>query len=498
VAENAVKVFAEANIRSHLVFQVSKLADQLVRHTREWLAMSSWDVLVPGEALGRVITLSAINELPATDKGPWVILLKRADGDEELPKNVAGIVLAHEMPHLAHLSVRARQAGVVFGTCEDQNEFARLQSLENQSISLVALSDGVRWQKREDPGEAGTLRPAVRVRIPEAQLDGARSWIQLEEANIGNAGAKADGARRLAALAGQSKAGFKTPVSIVIPLGAMEAAFAGSPALRTEYKNRIRVLDKLESTKFATAVEELREIVGQLTVPDVIAEEVKRRFLPESALIVRSSANCEDLENFAGAGLYDSVINVRPDEVAAAIRSVWASLWTLRAAESRRAAGINHEQAHMAVLIQELFNPDFSFILHTTNPITRDFRELYAEIVPGLGETLASAANAGSPYRMICDKQSGSVRVLAFANFSRGLQASYASGIHRATLDYSKIEFSREPESLEKCGRQLSTIGSCVEQDFGAAQDIEGVLVKDGFYLVQARPQQGLAVLKTA
>ena len=50
----------------------------------------------------------------------------------------------------------------------------------------------------------------------------------------------------------------------------------------------------------------------------------------------------------------------------------------------------------MAVLIQQMLTPDFSFVLHTVNPLNRNVGEVYAEIAVGLGETLASAGERGA------------------------------------------------------------------------------------------------------
>ena len=219
---------------------------------------------------------------------------------------------------------------------------------------------------------------------------------------------------------------------------------------------------------------------------------MRRVFAHHSALIVRSSANCEDLEELAGAGLYESVINVPPSEVTGAIRSVWSSLWTERATLSRRGAGLPHAQAHMAVLVQELLDPDYSFVLHTVNPITHNPREVYAEIVIGLGETLASATTRGSPYRLVCDKQSGAVVTLAFANFSQASHPSPEGGLRRETVDYSRIALSFDADARARLGQRLSAIGSFVEQALGKPQDLEGAVVKGQIYLVQARPQPGL------
>lgn len=61
----------------------------------------------------------------------------------------------------------------------------------------------------------------------------------------------------------------------------------------------------------------------------------------------------------------------------------------------------------MAVLIQQMIVPDYSFVMHTVNPSNLNPRECLVELVVGLGETLASAACRGNPFRMVGDKESG-------------------------------------------------------------------------------------------
>ncbi len=42
----------------------------------------------------------------------------------------------------------------------------------------------------------------------------------------------------------------------------------------------------------------------------------------------------------------------------------------------------------MAVLIQQVVEADYAYVIHTANPLTGNRDELYAEVVLGLGETL--------------------------------------------------------------------------------------------------------------
>lgn len=72
----------------------------------------------------------------------------------------------------------------------------------------------------------------------------------------------------------------------------------------------------------------------------------------------RSTTNCEDLEGFTGAGLYQSAVGdpnnpSRPYDKA--LRKVWSSIWRLRAFEERAYRGIEHRNVGMAVLIHRSF-----------------------------------------------------------------------------------------------------------------------------------------------
>lgn len=132
----------------------------------------------------------------------------------------------------------------------------------------------------------------------------------------------------------------------------------------------------------------------------------------DKLLAVRSSSTLEDLDKMAGAGLFDSVLNVNaqdPNHIKEAIKQVWLSLYTQRAIISRKLNKIPTSFAQMGILIQVMIDSQFSFIIHTTNPINDNQNQVYMEIAVGQGETLASANQQGTPYRMIYDKSTGKI-----------------------------------------------------------------------------------------
>ena len=89
-------------------------------------------------------------------------------------------------------------------------------------------------------------------------------------------------------------------------------------------------------------------------------------------LAIRSSSNVEDLRWLSGAGLFRSELNIPSSNhraICDAIKEVWKSLYSQRAVQSRLKYGIRQEIAAMAVLIQEMISAEYSFIMHTSNPV---------------------------------------------------------------------------------------------------------------------------------
>ncbi len=494
VAANAIKVFSESNIRSHPVFQVSKLVALLLKKIKTLADIPAWDVIVPGRASGRLVTAQGISHLPDTGNDALIALLEEAEGEEDIPEMVAGIIVAHEIPHLSHLAVRARQGHIAFTACEERERFEELKSLAGRSVNLDVFAERVsvtispefshdRKRRKQNSDPVTIQLPAIEAQ--EAVL------LSLNRVTPEIAGGKAFAARQLEELSGLAHAGFKTAPGLVIPFGVMEASLSAQPGLEKEYRLLVSILNSYPQKDCAVTARRLQELINHLEAPDEIFSGVTKKFLPDERLIVRSSSNCEDMESFAGAGLYDSVANVPPSDVAPTVLRVWASLWNKRAVMNRRNNRIRHDRAHMAVLIQKMIVPEFSFIMHTVNPVTYNKEEIYIELAVGLGETLAAAGTPGSPYRMVCNKRTHEVRMLAFASFSHAIWPGTSRGIIMKTIDYSDINLSENRTYRDLMGRRLGSIGQFVEKAMGQPQDIEGVVSGDDVYLVQSRAQQG-------
>mmetsp|Transcript_19715 Transcript_19715/g.78363 ORF Transcript_19715/g.78363 Transcript_19715/m.78363 type:complete len:704 (+) Transcript_19715:203-2314(+) len=158
VDQHAVSVFIEAEVRSTIVFQFSRTASWAMRNVRAVLGQPPWDVLFPGTATGSLLFAHSISEIPEHElQQPRVAVVDRAEGDEDIPHAIKGIVLGHELPHLSHLGVRARQAKVVFINSEDTTtfkDFKKAWTSNSEDWVKLVVSLGVEPLRMEDAADS--------------------------------------------------------------------------------------------------------------------------------------------------------------------------------------------------------------------------------------------------------------------------------------------------------------------------------------------------------
>ncbi|KAL4513385.1 hypothetical protein Ndes2437B_g00596 [Nannochloris sp. 'desiccata'] len=507
VDEECSSVFAESEIRANVVFQLSKLTLLLQRATTQVAQTTPWDVVMAGNASGVLLEAATLDPgcLEKAQGQDAIVLVGSATGDEELGSLgfLKGVILRHTLPHLSHLGVRARQEKVPFVTCDDDAEIENcLRQLVGKKIMMKAVVDGVVFElagehnklvdsnnSSAENGSAdsnsngnGTAAGSSNNKIAAVKKVDKLSFIPLEAATVETCGSKAAVCGELLHLASECAAALQTsgrgdgsPLfeaanGVVLPFGCLESALEANK----KDKEFAELLSKAESVakkvvtsasasnnnntstsmtaELAALTAELASIITSLRIPQTILLTLGGAFDPGSTIIVRSSANVEDLVGMSGAGLYESVPNINPrdpEAVQSAVHSVWASLHTRRALLARAAAGVEASSADMAVLCQQQFAPELSFVLHTAHPITRDTASLVAEVAPGLGETLASGTR-GSAWRLEVERDTGNVKTLAFANFSSALLPMSSKG-------FSSV-FSPTIDSTNDAG--LATTGS--------------------------------------
>ena len=180
-------------------------------------------------------------------------------------------------------------------------------------------------------------------------------------------------------------------------------------------------------------------------------------------VIVRSSAVGEDSEDASFAGQLDSIAGVTTAEgLRSAILQVWASQWSARALayQSSRRTFLRG----MGVVVQRQVDAAVSGVLFTVSPTSPS--EMLLEYCDGLGEALVSGEI--NPGRVTIDRSDLAWRQAGALDEPTAGEAMLLGGDRIAALARLAIE---------------------VERTFGAPQDIEWTIDRDGrLWIVQARP----------
>jgi phosphohistidine swiveling domain-containing protein len=108
---------------------------------------------------------------------------------------------------------------------------------------------------------------------------------------------------------------------------------------------------------------------------------------------VRSSAIAEDGADHSFAGMYETVLDVAPADLPAAVDRCLGSATAARAAAYDPGDGVA-----MAVLIQRMVRPAAAGVVLTADPVTGDRQTCVVTAVRGLGERLVSGAASGDEW----------------------------------------------------------------------------------------------------
>ncbi|KAK3129179.1 hypothetical protein QOZ80_6BG0473150 [Eleusine coracana subsp. coracana] len=495
----AVNIFTEEIIRGGSAATLSALLNRFDPVLRNIAHLGSWQVISPVDVSGYVVV---VDELLAVqnksyDK-PTVLIAKSVKGEEEIPDGVVGVITPDMPDVLSHVSVRARNCKVLFATCFDPSILSELEGHDGKlfffkttsaDVTYREISESELQQSGSSNAEADNAVPAVSL-VKKKFL--GKYAISAEEFSEEMVGAKS---RNIAYLKGKLPSWVGIPTSVAIPFGTFEKVL--SDDLNKEVAQDIEKLKGRLAQEDFSALAEIRKVVLNLTAPSQLVNELKEKML--------------------GSGMPwpGDEGNQRWEQAWMAIKKVWASKWNERAYFSTRKVKLDHDYLSMAVLVQEIVNADYAFVIHTTNPSSGDSSEIYAEVVKGLGETLVGAY-PGRAMSFICKKEDLDSpkllgypskpiglfirRSIIFRSDSNGedLEGYAGAGLYDSVPmdeeDEVVLDYTTDPLIVDGGFRNsiLSSIaraGHAIEELYGSPQDVEGV-VKDGkIFVVQTRPQ---------
>jgi alpha-glucan,water dikinase len=489
-----IPLFSEEVIRGGPAFALSLVLRPLDRLLRQDAGLGGWQVISPAEAAG---TVRVVDRLLAVQGQRYpdatVLVADAVAGNEEIPEGVTAVVTSDAPDLVSHVSVRARNAHVLFATCFESSTYEDLKGYQDKYVALRVTPGGdvdyaeanpragsPKAQAEEKPKAQGPVRPGA----PGADVPWVITHDQFTQEIVGGKSNNLNGLR------GRLGDWIHLPTSIALPFGAFEKALQDNSnrAVRQEYDGLVAQVEQDP----AKVLPRLRAVVQKMASPTALKDAL--------------------LQTWQRAGL----AAVDWEKAWTAIRRVWASKWNDRAYWSRRARGIPHDSLLMAVLGQQVVKADYAYVIHTTNPMTANPEELYAEVVLGLGETLVGNY-PGRALGFVCRKTDLNPQIHSYPGKSVGL---YSKGVifrsdsngedlaefagaglydsfladepERRLLDYGNEPLVWDEKFRSELLRSIARAGLEVEKALGSPQDIEGAVAAGQCYVVQTRPQVGL------
>jgi len=181
-------------------------------------------------------------------------------------------------------------------------------------------------------------------------------------------------------IGGLAQAGVRVPGGYATTAQAFQA-FLAAGGLDRRIEARLQTLDPEDVDALAACGAEIRGWIEAAPFPAIVESEIRSYYQklvsetsPETSFAVRSSATAEDLPEASFAGQQETFLNIRgADNVLAAVRRVFASLYNDRAISYRRHQGFASGAIAVSAAVQQMVRSDrgasgVMFTLDTESP----------------------------------------------------------------------------------------------------------------------------------
>jgi len=205
------------------------------------------------------------------------------------------------------------------------------------------------------------------------------------------------------------------------------------------------------------------------------------------AVAMRSSALGEDVAGASFAGQYRSLLNVRKENLFQAYKEIVASKYGLTAMTYRLNRGIKDEDVAMCVGCLAMVDPEAGGVAYSRNPLRPGDDTVVINSVLGLPKSVVDGSGAVDIFTLSRKKQPREVqKQIVFKNTK--FLCYPDEGVCRVELsgDEGGMPSLKDERALE-----IADVAERLEEYYGAAQDVEWALDKDGrIVFLQTRPLQ--------
>ena len=439
-----------------------------------------YQAFATGRAVGRLHIVAPGTAVDALNFDPGEIVILQESYPDITP--VAGIVTATFSTPLSHVNLRARAWRIPNAGYHDAGK--RFAALDGKQV-LLEVQDA-----------AMTLRPATAAEVSAWRRKKAAK-VTLPEPDYGVSELRAlDGMRRGEVIRyGAKAANLGEIVSAHLPGVSVPAGFGVPFAAYRDHLHRHGIDAELtvlrEDPRFDRDAgfrkQQLEKVMQRIIAAEVdaaLVEAVWNRIQSELAgqsVFVRSSTNAEDLPNFNGAGLYYTAPNVQGKAaLGAAMKQVWASLWSFRAVEERRLFHIDERAAACALLIVASLPATAAGVLVTRNLYEPDNDHTYTiNAQRGLGLRVVDGKT--TPEQVVYNLRYPATKLVSKSGDTTMLVLGEKGGVKEVPVPSQEVVLTGpRVHALVEAVRRIRPL-------FPYDLDVEWVLTGERVFIVQAR-----------
>jgi pyruvate,water dikinase len=299
-------------------------------------------------------------------------------------------------------------------------------------------------------------------------------------------------------------AGIRVPGGFATTADAFRE-FLAADGLGERIAGKLKSLDSDDVNALTACGKEIRSWIAAAPFPAALEREIRSFYQQleettssDASFAVRSSATAEDLPEASFAGQQETFLNIRGvDNVLAAVKHVYASLYNDRAISYRVHQGFAHADVALSAAVQQMVRSDLgaSGVLFTLDTES-GFRDVvFITSSYGLGELVVQGAvNPDEFYvhKPMLERGRPAIVRRALGSKLQKMVFARAQSAGKSTRTVEVPEAERHRFSLTDSEvLELARYAVAIERHYGRPMDIEwGKDGADGkLYVLQARPE---------
>ncbi|MDA6070566.1 PEP/pyruvate-binding domain-containing protein [Flavobacterium sp. AC] len=343
----------------------------------------TYQEVVSGSTIG-ILKQYKVKDLAITKPNPDEIIV--LDGTPDILPNVRGIIVNELQTPLSHLVLLGKNRKIPIMAYTNAFKDDNIKKLLSKKVELKIQTDTFYIRESTKKIVAKVISKKKKLIINNSITD-LVDLSKIPKNGISYIGSKAQNMSYLIAIS--KDISFKTPENAhAIPFYyyTQHIQKASISPLITELLN----YQHKDSTVWINhQLKKIRDAIKKEPIDPQLIAKLNETFKNASFknFRFRSSTNAEDLDDFNGAGLYDSKTGIRGDSIKTfekAIKQVWASVWNEASYGERELFGIDQQSIAMGVLVHRSFPDELANgVIITKNIFRKNFPGITVNIQKG-------------------------------------------------------------------------------------------------------------------